>query len=388
MSETRRPDGPEPDDTDAVAPWPPATVAVDLDTPFAPDPPTVPPRTARRAQQRRRRLVALVIAGAVALVFVLGAAWFAFQLYLPFVGGGSESVTVEVQEGWGTQQTGAALDAQGVIGSELAFRIWARVTGASFQAGTYTFGENIGVVDALDILEAGPNGAAAAQPRLLLPPGLTLGQIADRVGQLPGHDRDAFLQVASSGVVRSRYQPEGVTSLEGLTWPDTYFVSDTQTDQQILEMIVREFDERADALGLAVPGASGLTPYEAIVSASLIQGEAGGSDQPTVSGVIVNRLRRGMPLQIDATLCYAKGGCPPVPSNADKQIDSPYNTYRVNGLPPTPILTVTDSALRAALAPASHSYLYYVAGDDGVTRFAETFAGHEENIRRYGVSGE
>jgi UPF0755 protein len=95
-----------------------------------------------------------------------------------------------------------------------------------------------------------------------------------------------------------------------------------------------------------------------------------------------------MPLQIDATLCYAKGGCPPVPSNADKQIDSPYNTYRVSGLPPTPILTVTESALRAALAPASHAYVFYVTGEDGITRFAETLEGHQANIDQHGVRGE
>ena len=125
-----------------------------------------------------------------------------------------------------------------------------------------------------------------------------------------------------------------------------------------------------------------------MVSASLIQGEAAPADQANVSGVIVNRLRQAIPLQIDATLCYAKGGCPPVPSNADKAIDSPYNTYRVTGLPPTPILTVTESALRAAIAPATHNYLFYVTGTDGVTRFAETLAGHEANIRAHGVRGE
>jgi UPF0755 protein len=125
-----------------------------------------------------------------------------------------------------------------------------------------------------------------------------------------------------------------------------------------------------------------------VVAASLVQGEASVADGPAVAGVIVNRLRAGMPLQIDATLCYAKGGCPPVPTNADKQLDSPYNTYRVTGLPPTPILTVTESALHAALAPASHDYLFYVTGTDGVTRFAETLAGHEENIRLHGVRGE
>jgi UPF0755 protein len=104
--------------------------------------------------------------------------------------------------------------------------------------------------------------------------------------------------------------------------------------------------------------------------------------------VILNRFRQSIPLQIDATLCYSKGGCPPVPSNADKQIDSPYNTYRVTGLPPTPIMTVTEQSLRAALAPANVPYLFYVTGKDGVTYFATTLAEHEANIRAHGVAGE
>ena len=107
-----------------------------------------------------------------------------------------------------------------------------------------------------------------------------------------------------------------------------------------------------------------------------------------LAAVIANRLQRGMQLQIDATLCYAKGGCPPVPNNADKQIDSPYNTYKVFGLPPTPIMTVTEPALSAAAHPANVPYLFYVTGKDGVTRFSTTEAEHEKNIKEHGVSGE
>jgi UPF0755 protein len=92
-------------------------------------------------------------------------------------------------------------------------------------------------------------------------------------------------------------------------------------------------------------------------------------------------------LQIDATLCYAKGGCPPVPNNADKAINSPYNTYRVTGLPPTPIMTVTDAALNRRRCPADVPSLYYVTGDDGITRFGTTAAEHEANIRAHGVRG-
>jgi UPF0755 protein len=133
-----------------------------------------------------------------------------------------------------------------------------------------------------------------------------------------------------------------------------------------------------------------LNAYQAVVSASLIQAEAGTAptDAANISAVIVNRLRQGMPLQIDATLCYAKGGCPPLPTNADKAIDSPYNTYKVPGLPPTPIMTVLDPALTAALHPADVPYLYYVTGTDGVTRFATTQAEQDANIRAHGVRGE
>ncbi len=150
-----------------------------------------------------------------------------------------------------------------------------------------------------------------------------------------------------------------------------------------------EFDKHGDAVGLGNPAATGLTPQQTVVAASLVQAEAGtAADAPKVAAVITNRLEQGTPLQIDATLCYAKGGCPPVPTNADKQLDSPYNTYRVTGLPPTPIMTVTEQSLRAALAPANVPYLFYVTGKDGVTYFATTLAEHEANIKAHGVNGE
>ena len=236
-----------------------------------------------------------------------------------------------------------------------------------------------------------PTASAGNDFTLLLPPGLTLQQIADRVGKLPGHDGATFLQLARSGVVRSKYQPADQPSVEGLTWPDTYFVGKTQSDTDILRTLVAAFDKHADAVNLAsAPVTTGgtLTPYQAVISASLIQAEAEAKDAANVSAVIVNRLRQGIPLQIDATLCYAKGGCPPVPNNADKASASPYNTYKVSTLPPTPIMTVTDAALTAALHPANVPYLFYVTGKDGVTRFSTTLAEHEQNIAKYGVRGE
>ncbi|HEX9505836.1 MAG TPA: endolytic transglycosylase MltG [Acidimicrobiia bacterium] len=344
-------------------------------------------RRAERARRRRRRMGVLAVSGVLALAIVAAGGWFVWELDPP--GDAGRAVIVEIQPGWGTKEAGDALQHDGVIGSSLAFQIWFKVSNAgSFQAGTYALHRHLGVRAAAAALARGPSPTAVAARHLALPPGLRLEQIADRVGRLPGHNRDAFLQLARSGSVRSKYQGTQV-SVEGFTWPDTYFIGKNESDGEILTTIVGEFDQHADRVHLSGAIALGLSPQQVVVVASLVQAEAGTKDDaPKVAAVILNRYRRGIQLQIDATLCYAKGGCPPVPSNADKQIDSPYNTYRATGLPPTPIMTVTEQALSAALQPANAPYLFYVTGKDGVTYFATTPAEHQRNIAEHGVRGE
>jgi UPF0755 protein len=298
---------------------------------------------------------------------------------------GNADVTVEIQQNWTPAQVGDALQNAGVIDSSAAFqKVAASAAFVRYAAGRYELVENSDPREALDTLRGGPI-RIVPDVKLLLPPGLTVGQIAERVGKLEGKSAQAFLAAATSGTVRSRYEPPDVNSLEGLTWPDTYFIGANETEEQILQKIVAQFDTRADALGLGASGASngGQSPYQAVISASLIEAEAGSVDDgPLISAVIVNRLRENMPLQIDATLCYAKGGCPPVPTNADRKIDSPFNTYKISGLPPTPIKTVSEVALRAALAPAPVPYKYYVSDANGKTYYATTLPEHERNIAK------
>ena len=129
--------------------------------------------------------------------------------------------------------------------------------------------------------------------------------------------------------------------------------------------------------------AIGLSPYQAVIAASLVQTESGSdAESPIISAVLRNRLAQGMLLQVDATLCYAKGGCPPVPVSDDRRIESPWNTYRNPGLPPTPIATVSGASLVAALNPTADTFLFYVADQNGTTYFANTQAEHERNIER------
>ena len=335
------------------------------------------PRPRRR--RRRRTFIALGIV-LLPVILVLGAgAWFLYQLNPP--GNAGKRISVDVPRRTGNAAIGDLLEDKGVIGSSQAFQIYVGVTSAGpFDPGHYKMRENLGVRDAVNVLKSGP--AKGAEFQLMLPPGLTLAEVADRVGTLRGHTRDGFLQVAQSGVVRSKYQPPEVTSLEGLLYPDTYFVSKDDTDEQILTRLVSTFDQKADQIGLAAPNAAGSSPYETIVAASLVEREAKlDEDRPLISAVIHNRLAAGMALQIDATVCFAKGGCTESPSAADLAIDSPYNTYKVAGLPPTPISSVTVKSLQAAQNPSPEPYLYYVLSDkNGKHKFATTSGEHEKNV--------
>jgi UPF0755 protein len=336
-----------------------------------------------RRRGRRRGLRVLLVLALIALPFVLAIGWFAYQLR---PGSEGAAVSVEIRRGMGNRDIGDALAGKGVIDSALAFNIYATVTGAGpFATGRYRLHEGQGIRAAISELEDGPPRVVAPDLDLLLPPGLTIGQIAERVGELEGKSAQRFLEAAQSGTIRSRYQPAEQTSLEGFLFPDTYKIGVTETEESIVQRLVARFDEIADKVGLA--NAQGLTPYETVTAASLIEREAKlADDQALISAVIRNRLADGMPLQIDATLCVARAeatgsGCPPPPTESDKAIDSPYNTYMVAGLPPTPIASVTEASLAAALQPADVPYRFYVVADEnGKHAFATTLDEHNRNV--------
>lgn len=343
-----------------------------------------PPRQRSRIGRILLVLLVLVVIIAIPVGGVVG--WYWLQIHPR--GNPGSPVTLEVEKGWGINRIGDALNDSGVIGSPLAFRMYIGMDGnATFSAGRYELRRNMGVADAVAVMRKGP---LVTYGKLALPPGLTLTEIAARIGTQPGLSEQRFLDAAQSNTVRSLYQPAGVTSLEGLTWPDTYYISEGEDETAILKRLVKAFDENATALGLNATSKNGVTPYQTIIVASLIQTEAKlDSERPIIAGVVFNRLRDDMLLQIDATLLYARGNKSGPILNSDKQISSPYNTYRVKGLPPTPISTVSKASLVAAMNPATIPYKYYVLADgNGKHAFATTLEEHNRNVaeaRRKGL---
>jgi UPF0755 protein len=337
---------------------------------------------------RSRRTAIVVIALVVVPLLVLGsgAIWFWWQLDPPR--GPGAKVEIQIEQGWGVPRIGDELSRRGVIDSSLAFNIYARLNGETkFKPGTYELRKNMGDRAAVKALKAGPR---IDYTKVTIPPGLWLKEIAQRIGKMPGRKASAFLQATQNNAVRSPFEPEGVNSLEGLLWPDTYKVSAEEDEIQVLKTMEQTFEKKAGALGLASASVQGHGAYDIIKIASLIESEAKtDADRPLIASVIYNRLKQDMKLQVDATLIYARGDPNKrTLSEADKAINSPYNTYANNGLPPTPIAAVSEASLRAALSPAQTDFLYYVVIDKkGNHAFARTLAEHNQNIDRARQAG-
>jgi len=323
-----------------------------------------------------RRRWPLVLFGLLLLfvaVGALGAAWLKAQVN-PSGSPGAE-IHVTIAPGQSTAAIGTLLHKRGVIASPRVFSWYARFTGAdNIKAGEFTFHHNQHLAAVFKILE---KGGEAPSDRVTIPEGLTLGEIAAKIGTLPGRSAERFLAAAQSGTIRSQFQPAGANNLEGLILPDTYFVDHADDEAKILTRMVAAFDAYANQIGLpAAAAALNLTPYEVVVTASLVEREAGvDEDRPTIARVIYNRIKKGMPLQIDATVQYALGATKPRLSNADLKVSSPYNTYQNKGLPPGPIASPGRKSLAASLSPPPSTYLYYVLIDkSGKHAFATTDA--------------
>jgi UPF0755 protein len=320
-----------------------------------------------------------IVLGALAVLLVVGLGTTMWVLRQVNPGGGlGEKVAVDIVPGTSAAVVADRLEDKGVITSAQIFRLYLKVKGGAgnIQSGEYALRTNLSMGDAQAALRRGPS---IKFDRLTVPEGLTLDQIADRVGALPGRSRDRFLAAAKSGAVRSKWQTPGQNNLEGLLFPDTYLVTDKEDDTAILRRLVSRFDQVADEVGLGSAAApTGLGPYQLIVAASLVESEAKvKEDRPLIASVISNRLQKGMKLQIDATVLYAIGHKDKV-LYSDLEVDSPYNTYRIDGLPPTPISAVGKASLEAMLHPATTTYLYYVLSDkNGKHAFATTPAEFE-----------
>ncbi|WP_114391886.1 endolytic transglycosylase MltG [Oleisolibacter albus] len=316
---------------------------------------------------KRRRWV-LPAAAFLLLLLALagGGAWYGWQRYTGPGPLAADSQLV-IARGSGVQAIARQLAGAGVVRSpyDLMLAAKLRESAQRLKAGEYAFTAGMSVQSVLDLLESGKTVVR----RVTVPEGLTSRQILVLLEGEPG----------LAGTVDP-------VPADGTLLPETYHYS---WGDSRAEIVARMQEAMRKALAELWPGrAAGLpvtTPEQAVTLASIIEKEtAVASERPRVAGVFANRLRLGMKLQSDPTIIYAlTGGKGPLDrplTRADWKLDSPYNTYVADGLPPGPIANPGLASLKATLNPEAHKFLYFVADGSGGHAFAETLEAHNRNV--------
>lgn len=224
------------------------------------------------------------------------------------------------------------------------------------------------------------------QPRaLVIPEGWRAGQIYTAVDRALGLPQGTARKTATAPGAALPLPAEAGGNPEGYLFPATYPVVKETTPEGLLRYMTETAGRRFGTEPIASGArARGLSVYEAVIVASVVQAEAEtAEDMGKVARVVHNRLARGMPLQMDSTLNYALGRSTVDTSHADTKIDSPYNTYARKGLPPTPIGNPGEQAMDAVLRPAEGDWLYFVTVAPGDTRFTADYAAHRANVAEF-----
>ena len=335
----------------------------------------------------RRLLIALGCLAALGA----GAAALAWQELLarldaPHAGLAAAGVFVDVEPGDSIAVIARRLAAAGVVAEEWLFRFAVRRSGRDrdLQAGEYFFDAPVSPRDAVAKIA---DGRVHLRP-VTFPEGLTLAEMAPIVEARGLGSAEAFAAAASRTALVADLDPEAA-DLEGYLFPETYSLPRHATADDLVAAMVAQFRAVFDAGLRARAAGRGLSVRETVTLASIIQRETGaGAEHALVSAVFHNRLRLGMPLQSDPTVIYALERMGLYDGNltrANMRVDSPYNTYRVGGLPPGPIAAPGRDPLRAALDPADVTYLYFVSRNDGAHAFADTLREHNRNVREFQV---
>jgi len=342
----------------------------------------------------------VVVAVAVSLLFGAAGLWYLGQVNP--AGGDEVATNFTINEGDTLASVSQRLKDDGFIENAAIFRWYiGRNGGLEVIPGYYQVVKGSHMGDIMARLGTPP---AATFVNVTFPEGFTIAQMGQRLAERTLRlNAEAFVGAASTSNVETWLRPSAVGSLEGLLFPDTYQVSGEESESQVVSRMVSLMERVGRQEGLdEAEDQVGYSPYQVLIVASLIEREAKvAEDRAKIARVIYNRLDLKMALQIDASLYYG------APEGADfsvlKEADTPYNTYKKKGLPPTPIASPGRASIIAALNPAPNPnvsdaicqgvappcrYLYYVLADkDGSHKFAATLEQHERNVEEARQAG-
>ncbi len=333
-------------------------------------------------KKKKTRMPVIIIALLLVVAVIIGAPYIKELVSATSTEG--EAVVVEIEKGASTEDIAQALKDKGLIKSVTIFKVRAKLSedGSKLNYGTFNLHKGMCIPDIISTLAG--NYATRPTVKFTVPEGFSVQQIAKRAEELELCSKEEFYDALDDSydyefLKNVPFKDGADYPLQGFLYPETYEFFADATAHDIINKMLSQFEKEISKF--KIPKEQDL--YEIITIASMIEREAlWDKEMKTISGVIYNRIEKGMKLQIDATVQYAvsKGeyNIERVTYD-DLEIKSPYNTYRNEGLPVGPISSVSSIAIEAAINPESHEYLYYhtdTEKNDGTHIFTKTYQEH------------
>ncbi len=325
-----------------------------------------------------RRTVLGLFSGVLISLMTLGGFWWLNQ---PIGGTIQPHLLIDIPPGTLFTQVSRILHQNHLIGPEWFFTLLGRVqrVDRNIIPGEYELHAGMRPTELLAKLVKGE----VYQHAITIPEGYNIIQIADVLDEKNLARKEEILQLTRDQVFIRSLNIQAAT-LEGYLFPDTYLFSRYTPPESIIRTFVKRFHE------MVIPDLKdramrvGMTIQEVLTLASVVEKETGlATERPLVSGVFHNRLQRGIPLQSDPTVIYALDSFDGNIRKGDLSVNSPYNTYKVRGLPPGPIANPGLAAIHAALYPTPTDFVYFVARNDGSHQFSVTLADHNKAVDKY-----
>jgi uncharacterized YceG family protein len=354
--------------------------------PIVTPPGDTPAGPARRRRISPGRRIGALLALAVLAAVIVGV----LMLFQPFGSAQGSAVQVSIPAGSGAAEIGKQLAAAGVVDSAIFFRVRATLSGKrdSLRSGRHTLHRNMTYGSAIEALSVPDTARKRPTVNVTIPEGRSRREIAP-IAQKAGL-RGSYLEASKrfrGALSPFRYgAPRGTRSLEGFLFPATYELNVGAPARDLVERQLAAFRDNFAGVNLDRSRRKNLTAYDVLIIASMVEREAQlAKERPLIAAVIYNRLSDGTPLGIDATTRYALDKPSGALRQSELELDSPYNTRKRAGLPPTPIGNPGLSSIRAAAAPANVKYRYFVVkpGTCGEHVFAATIEEHDRNVARY-----
>lgn len=331
----------------------------------------------------------------IVIVIVIVVVIFLRQVYFVSPEEGAERIGFMIQEGESADKIGAKLEEKQLIKSKLVFDwyVYLRRAEKKFQVGQFNLMPGMSLKELVDILtQEGEN-----EMEITIIEGWNTREIGQYFENSAMFQAEEILEITGFpqnmyGAYANQFEDEfsflkekpSYAGLEGFLFPDTYRIYRQATTEETIKKILKNFDRKIDEKLREDIKNSGHSLYQVLILASIIEREVSHEeDRAIVSDIFWRRLGAGIPLQADSTVNYITGNKSRRLSTEELAINSPYNTYKYRGLPPTPISNPGLSAIRAAIYPKSNSYWYFLSSKDGTTYFAGDFKEHQQNREKF-----